>query len=160
MGNLNYLNSRSLLKQERELIFNDFSISDGINLGEIGKSIAIRRGLSIALQVRINEMLIYHVALPGTSTENLNWLERKSRVVLLKHHSTLYESIYAKEREVDWYTENNLTEKTHAIHGGGIHINTKAVGYVGMLLISGLPQVEDHQLGIEIMTNYRTGKVN
>jgi uncharacterized protein (UPF0303 family) len=66
----------------------------------------------------------------------------------------LYERISAQERGVDWYKENNLSEETHAIHGGGIPLITKDKGFVGVLLISGLPHVEDHLFGVEVVTEF------
>ena len=49
-------------------------------------------------------------------------------------------------------------DETHAIHGGGLPLITKNEGFVGMLLISGLPQVEDHLLGVEVLTEFLARK--
>ena len=35
---------------------------------------------------------------------------------------------------------------------------TKHEGFVGVLLISGLPQVEDHLLGVEVITEFLARK--
>jgi uncharacterized protein (UPF0303 family) len=66
--------------------------------------------------------------------------------------------VISKERGVNWYKENRVTEKTHAIHGGGLPLITKDQGFVGALLISGLPQVDDHLLGVEVLTEYLARK--
>ena len=96
--------------------------------------------------------------MPGSTVENQDWLDRKARVVLLKHHSTIYERVSAEERGVDWHQENNLPDETHAIHGGGLPLITKKDGFVGVLLVSGLPQVEDHLLGVEVLTEFLARK--
>jgi uncharacterized protein (UPF0303 family) len=101
---------------------------------------------------------IYHASLPGSSTENDWWLARKARVVKLKQHSTLFEQVSAKERGVDWHEENNLLDETHAIHGGGLPLISKDKGFVGSLLISGLPQIEDHLLGVRVLTEFLARK--
>ncbi|MCX6439968.1 MAG: heme-binding protein, partial [Actinobacteria bacterium] len=49
-------------------------------------------------------------------------------------------------------------EETHAVHGGGLALNVSGVGLVGILLISGLPQVHDHLLGVEIITEFLARK--
>ena len=85
-------------------------------------------------------------------------MARKARVVFLKHHSTLYERVSAEERGVDWHRENNLLDETHAIHGGGLPLITKDDGCVGILIISGLPQVDDHLLGVEVLTEFLARK--
>jgi uncharacterized protein (UPF0303 family) len=70
----------------------------------------------------------------------------------------MYERVSAQERGVDWYKENNVLEETHAIHGGGLPLITKDRGFVGVLLVSGLPQVEDHLLGVEVLTTFLASK--
>ena len=47
-----------------------------------------------------------------------------------------------------------MSEELHAIHGGGLALNVAGSGLAGILLISGLPQVEDHLLGAEVITEY------
>ena len=51
-----------------------------------------------------------------------------------------------------------MLDETHAIHGGGLPLITKGEGFVGVLLISGLPQVEDHLLGVEVLTEFLARK--
>jgi uncharacterized protein (UPF0303 family) len=46
----------------------------------------------------------------------------------------------------------------YALHGGGIPIFTKEVGFAGVLLISGLPHIEDHLLGVEVLNEYLARK--
>ena len=49
-------------------------------------------------------------------------------------------------------------DETHAIHGGGLPLKTKDGGYKGVLIISGLPQVDDHLLGVEVLTEFLARK--
>jgi uncharacterized protein (UPF0303 family) len=148
------LNSSSLLVEEQSLVISHFDVNGAVQLGEIAKTLGLFRKLPIAVEVRLGDWIIYHASLPGSTSENQWWIDRKARVVLLKHHSTLYESVWAEERGVNWHKENNLSDETHAIHGGGLPLITKDQGFVGVLLISGLPQVEDHLLGVEVLTEY------
>ncbi len=150
--------SIQLLTQERNLTLNYLDISGALEVGEIAKSLSIKRNLPVAIEVRLNDWVIYHASLTGSSPENDWWMARKARVVMLKHHSTMYERVSAEERGVDWHIENNLLDETHAIHGGGLPLITENQGFVGVLLISGLPQVEDHLLGVEVLTEYLARK--
>jgi uncharacterized protein (UPF0303 family) len=131
---------------------------DAINIGNIALNIGLTRNLPIAIEIRINNWIVYHASLPGSKPENDWWIDRKARVVMLKHHSTMYERVSAEERGVDWHKENNLLDETHAIHGGGLPLITIDKGFVGVLLISGLPQVEDHLLGVEVLTEFLARK--
>ena len=150
--------SSGLLQEELLLTLPKLDVADAMEIGEIAKSFGTQRGLPIAVEVRIGDWIIYHASLPGSTAENQWWIDRKARVVLLKHHSTMYERVSAEERGVDWHKENGLLDETHAIHGGGLPLITKNEGFVGVLLISGLPQVEDHLLGVEVLTEFLARK--
>ena len=147
-----------LLNEEQILTLPSLDLSSALEIGEIAKSLGQVRNLPIAVEVRLFDWIIYHVSLPGSKAENDWWMNRKARVVMLKHHSTMYERVSAEERGVDWHKANNLLDETHAIHGGGLPLITKDEGFVGVLLISGLPQVEDHLLGVEVLTEFLARK--
>ena len=148
----------NLLNEEAVLILPSLTNLDAFEIGQIATEIGIERKLPIAVEVRIGDWIIYHVSLPGSTPENDWWISRKARTVKLKQHSTMYERVSAEERGVDWHEENNLLDETHAIHGGGLPLITKSEGFVGVLLISGLPQVEDHLLGVEVLTEFLARK--
>jgi len=150
--------SSQLLVEEQILTLPSLSTAEALEVGEIAKSLGMARNLPIATEVRIGDWVVYHASLPGSKPENDWWMSRKARTVMLKHHSTMYERVSAEERGVDWYEENNLLDETHAIHGGGLPLITKDDGFVGVLLISGLPQVEDHLLGVEVLTEFLARK--
>ena len=150
--------SSQLMNEEQILILPSLDLTGALEIGEIAKSLGQIKNLPIAVEVRLLDWIIYHASLPGSKSENQWWIDRKARVVMLKHHSTLYERVSAEERGVDWHKENNLLDETHAIHGGGLPLITKDEGFVGILLISGLPQVEDHLLGVEVLTEFLARK--
>ena len=154
MGDNWKISSKDLLNEERLMILPFINLKTALEIGEIASSLGLLRNLPIAVEVRLGDWTIYHASLPGSTVENQWWIDRKARVVLLKHHSTMYERVSAQERGVDWHKENNLLDETHAIHGGGLPLITKNEGFVGVLLISGLPQVEDHLLGVEVLTEF------
>ena len=150
--------SKELLREEQLLKLPNLNIASAIEIGEIAKSFGVIRDLPIAVEVRLGDWIVYHASLPGSTVENQWWIDRKARVVTLKKHSTMFERVSAEERGVDWHKENNLLDETHAIHGGGLPLITKNEGFVGVLLISGLPQVEDHLLGVEVLTEFLARK--
>ena len=147
-----------LLNEKQILTLPSLDLSGALEIGEIAKSLGMVRNLPIALEVRLGDWVVYHASLPGSKAENDWWMSRKARTVMLKHHSTMHERVSAEERGVDWHKENNLLDETHAIHGGGLPLITKDDGFVGVLLISGLPQVEDHLLGVEVLTEFLARK--
>jgi len=150
--------SNGLLKEEQLLVLPDLSQKSAIEIGEIAKSLGTQRSLPIAVEVRVGDWIVYHASLPGSTPENDWWIGRKARVVKLKKHSSMFERVLAEEQGIDWHKENNLLDETHAIHGGGLPLITKDDGFVGVLIISGLPQVDDHLLGVEVLTEFLARK--
>jgi uncharacterized protein (UPF0303 family) len=151
------LNSKQLLHQEQELKLPSLMNKEAIEIGQLASELGRERKLPIAIEVRIGDWIAYHASLPGSSPENDRWIERKAAVVELKQHSTMYERIFAEERGVDWYKENNLQDETHAIHGGALPLITDE-GFKGILIISGLPQVEDHLFAVEVLIEFLARK--
>ena len=158
MSNSYSFTTKQLLNEEQFFTFDNLTPANALEIGEIAKSLGVLKSLPIAVEVRLGDWIVYHVSLPGSTVENQWWIDRKARVVTLKHHSTMFERVNAEERGVDWHKENNLLNETHAIHGGGLPLITKDQGFVGVLLISGLPQAEDHLLGVEVLTEFLARK--
>jgi uncharacterized protein (UPF0303 family) len=152
------LSSAILLEEQIKLTLPALTITDALEIGEIAKFFGQDSSLPIAVEVRVGDWIVYHASLPGSSPENDWWIGRKARVVKLKQRSTLFERVLAEERGIDWHKENNLLEETHAIHGGGLPLITKSDGFVGALLISGLPHVEDHLFGVKVLTEFLARK--
>ncbi len=152
------LSSAILLEEQIKLTLPALTITDALEIGEIAKFFGQDSSLPIAVEVRVGDWIIYHASLPGSSPENDWWIGRKARVVKLKQRSTLFERVFAEERGIDWHKENNLLDETHAIHGGGLPLITESDGFVGALLISGLPHVEDHLFGVKVLTEFLARK--
>ena len=150
--------SSGLFQEELLLTLPKLDVADALEIGQIATSFGADQGLPIAVEVRIGDWIVYHASLPGSSPENDWWIGRKARVVKLKQHSTLFERVFTEERGIDWHKENNLLDETHAIHGGGLPLITEGDGFVGALLISGLPHVEDHLFGVKVLTEFLARK--
>ena len=145
--------SKQLLDEEQMLKLPSLTNSDATEIGAIAATLGRRRNLPITIEVRIGNWMVYHASLEGSKPENDWWIKRKVAVVMLKHHSTMYERVSAEERGVDWHKENRLQDETHAIHGGALPLITDE-GFKGILIISGLPQVEDHLFAVEVITEF------
>ena len=150
--------SADLAREAATLILPSLTQSEAIEMGEIAVSIGRERSLPIAVEVRLKDWIVFHASLPGSSPENDKWIARKARVVMARAHSTIFERVLAEEQGIDWYSSTGLPEETHAVHGGGLALNVKGLGFTGILLISGLPQVEDHLLGVEAIAEYLARK--
>jgi len=149
--------SKGLLEEEEVLKLASLTNNDALEIGEIATTIGKQRKLPVAIEVRIGEWVVFHASLEGSKPENDWWIGKKSRVVMMKQHSTMYERVLAEELGIDWYKENKVGDDTHAIHGGALPLITPS-GFAGILTISGLPQVEDHLFAIEVLTEFLARK--
>ena len=136
--------SKGLLEEEAVLKLASLTNTDALEIGEIAATLGKQRKLPIAVEVRIGEWIVFHASLEGSKPENDWWL---------KHHSTMFERVSAEERGADWHKENNVEDETHAIHGGAVPLITQS-GFSGILIISGLPQVDDHLFAVEVLTEF------
>ena len=150
--------SAGLKTEEEMLVLPSFDIAAALEIGQIAFELASARELKAAIEVRIGEWTVFHASLPGTNAENDWWMGRKARVVLLTGHSSIHERVLAEETNIDWFAKHGVEEEQYAIHGGGLPINVVGKGLVGVLLVSGLPQIQDHLLGVEVLTEFLARK--
>jgi uncharacterized protein (UPF0303 family) len=149
--------SKQLLEEEEVLKLPSLTNNDALEIGEIATTLGKQRKLPVAIEVRIGEWVVFHASLEGSKPKNDWWIGKKVRVVMMKQHSTMYERVLAEELGIDWYKENKVGDDTHAIHGGALPLITPS-GFAGILIISGLPQVEDHLFAVEVLTEFLARK--
>ena len=146
-------NSKELLALENELALAVLTNKEAVEIGECVIKIAREKNLPIATRVYIGDWIAFHASLPGSDAENDRWMSRKVRTVAAKGHSSMCLRILAEEAEIaekDWYAQNNLAESDHAIHGGAFPLRVDGV-HVGTVVVSGIPQAEDHRLAVEAL---------
>ena len=149
-------NSKELLALEDELTLTVFTNKEAVEIGECVVKIAREKNLPIATRVYIGDWIAFHVSLPGSDAENDRWMARKVRTVAAKGHSSMYLRILAEEARIaekDWYAQNDLAESDHAIHGGAFPLRVDGI-HVGTVVVSGIPQEDDHRLAIESLKIY------
>ena len=152
------LSSADLEREAKALELSSLSQAEAIEIGSIAQSIGLARNLPIAVEVRLKEWIVFHASLPGSTPDNDWWIGRKARAVNLTGRSTLHERVLAEESGIDWHQLKGLEEKLYAIHGGGVALNVAGSGLAGVLIVSGLEQVADHMLGVEILTEFLARK--
>ena len=150
--------SQGLALEAKTLTLSSLTQAEALEIGAIAQEFGLDRKLPIAVEVRMKDWIVFHASLPGSTPENDWWIARKARVVNATGNSTIYERVLAEEQGIDWHEVKGLPEETHAIHGGGLALNVVGLGLTGVLIVSGLPQVEDHLLGVEIITEYLARK--
>lgn len=135
-----------LAAEEQDLQFTRFTADDAWDLGSALVAAGRRRELPIAVDITRNRHQLFHAALPGATRDNDGWIRRKTRVVDRFGHSSLYMRRASIERGTTFEAEFGLDPARYAAHGGAFPIIVRSVGPVGVVVVSGLPQVEDHRM--------------
>jgi uncharacterized protein (UPF0303 family) len=150
--------TKELLQQESDLTFSTFTNEDAIGVGQELLKLALAEKAPVIVQVRIGEQIIFHSALTESSSENDWWINRKYRVVERFKHSSMYVRVSFEEKNQSFEEDSGLDNELFAAHGGGFPINVSGIGIVGVALVSGLPQVEDHKMIIKGLNNFKQAK--
>ena len=135
-----------LAAEEEELQFSGFTNNDAWDLGSALVAAARRDGAPVAVDVSRHGHQLFHASLPGTSPDNDSWIQRKTRVVHRFGHSSLYVRQASIERGTTFEEEFGLDPALYAAHGGAFPVVVRSVGPVGAVVVSGLPQLEDHRM--------------
>ena len=135
-----------LAAEEEELQFTGFTNDDAWDLGSALVAAARRDGAPVAVDVSRHGHQLFHASLPGTSPDNDSWIQRKTRVVHRFGHSSLYVRQASVERGTTFEAEFGLDPALYAAHGGAFPVVVRSVGPVGAVVVSGLPQLEDHRM--------------
>lgn len=131
----------------RELQFPGFSPDDALNLGLLLVELGKERDLPIAK----GEQVLFHVALPGATPDNGHWIRAKQRTAARYEVPSLLVGL--RGRLGGGRIEDNawFDQSRYAAHGGAFPIFVTGVGAVATVTVSGLPQVQDHDLVVEAL---------
>jgi len=135
-----------LAAEEQDLQFSRFTNDDAWQLGAALVATGRERGLPIAVDITRNRHQLFHAALAGATPDNDSWIRRKTAVVDRFGHSSLYVRQASIERGTTFEAEFGLDPADFAAHGGAFPVLVRDVGPVGAVVVSGLPQVEDHRM--------------
>ena len=91
----------------------------------------------------------------GAVPDNDSWIENKIRVVHRFLHSSLYMRLESLADGTTFEERYGLDPARYAAHGGAFPIAIVGVGVVGVVTVSGLPQLEDHAMVVNALRQLR-----
>jgi uncharacterized protein (UPF0303 family) len=141
-----------LERQERELQFDRFDFDTAWRLGLALVDAGRERDLPIAIDIRRNGQQLFHASLPGSAPDNDAWILRKTRVVDRFGMASFHVGERARQEGTTFEEQMRLPPGEYAAHGGAFPITVRGVGVVGTVAVSGLPQLEDHELVVAVLT--------
>ncbi|MDF2442729.1 MAG: hypothetical protein JWR01_932 [Subtercola sp.] len=134
-----------LRSRERSLQFESFDHDDAFSVGSHLRDRALEGDLPVAISVVFGDQRVFHAGLPGASSDNDDWLERKFRVVRRYGESSLVIGTLFRSRGTTFELSSRLDPALFAAHGGAVPIFVRG-SLVGAVGVSGLAQEDDHEL--------------
>lgn len=140
-----------LAAQESRLVFDHFDEGTAWALGVALREAALAAALPVAISIRRNGQCLFHAALPGSSADNDGWLGRKCAVVERYGRSSLRVGEQFRVEGGSFDADARLPASEYAAHGGAFPVLVRGTGCVGVVAVSGLPELEDHRFVVEIL---------
>jgi uncharacterized protein (UPF0303 family) len=144
-----------VLAQERALELPSLSENDAIAVGMSILAKAELRNLPITIEVRRGARIVFRAARVGTCADNDVYVAGKARLVERFGHSTMYARVLYERAGRTFAEANSLGFPEYVPHGGGFPLVVQGTGPVGVVVVSGLPDYEDHALIVECLSELR-----
>ncbi|MEV0555292.1 heme-degrading domain-containing protein [Streptomyces sp. NPDC050597] len=143
-----------LEEQERRLTLPHFTYDDAWALGTLLVELARERNAPVAIDIRRGGQQLFHAALPGSTPDNDAWIDRKRRVVDRYAASSLLVGTRFRAKNTTFEDSSRLDPDVYAAHGGAFPITVEGAGVIGTVVVSGLPQLEDHAMVVEALEHF------
>lgn len=141
-----------LKQHEEELVFVSFNHHDAWRLGSLIANHAIASELGVAIDIRRHNIVLFRCVLPGATSDQEEWIRRKSASVLRFEHSTAL--LTEQFSEFDPTQGGWLAPEDYTLAGGSFPIRVRGAGVIGTITVSGLSSDDDHQLVVDGIRNY------
>ena len=140
--------------QEEILQFSHFSNEDALELGRFMLEEAKKHELKVAISIRrANGLIVFQGLMDGTNLDNEVWLDRKFNTVNREEVSSLAWFMRLKKND-QTMADKFMDEDIYACAGGGFPIRVEEAGVVGVILVSGLNHVQDHDFIVRSLSKY------
>ncbi|MFJ8155636.1 heme-degrading domain-containing protein [Streptomyces sp. NPDC094468] len=143
-----------LEKQERRLVFRQFTYDDAWALGSLLVEMARERQAPVAVDIHRGGQQLFHAALPGSTPDNDAWIARKRRVVERYGAASYLVGARFRAKGTTFEESSRLDPDTYAAHGGSFPVTVENVGVIGSVTVSGLPQLQDHRMVVEALERF------
>ncbi|OJA21479.1 hypothetical protein AZE42_11378 [Rhizopogon vesiculosus] len=103
-----------------------------------------------------SQLLFFATSGPGTQPDNMHWVKRKEAVVLRWSCSTMRMRLGLLDKGKTLQEAFEMSDPSiYAVHGGGFPVKVKGVeGVVGVIVVSGLTQEDDHAVIVDGIKEY------
>lgn len=149
-----YAAEEIIQKQEAILQFEQFSNQIAWEIGQLMVGEIHKMGIELAVSIRkLNGNIVFQYASESTNLNNQNWMDRKFNTVKLMERSSLGVTVQSKITLEEVQT-HGLSDLDYVFCGGGFPVRIKGGGIVGIIIVSNLPHVQDHEFIVKCLSKY------
>ena len=146
--------SETLHAEAASLTLPRFAEAEALALGRILTDLGA--GLTIVINIRTPDRTLFHAALPGSGPINDRWIRRKSATALLFQEASLAVGVRTRAKG-ESLAKFGLPVEDYAEQGGAVPIRVAGAGVVAVVTVSGLAQVDDHNLAVAGLRQLKAG---
>jgi uncharacterized protein (UPF0303 family) len=137
-----------LEQQEHLLRFTSFNPETAWELGCILRNLLMDCRAGGTVEIELADHLLFACATPTSNAGQADWIRRKRNVVRRFGRSSYAIGRLLESNNETLQSRHCLRAADYAAHGGGFPILLEGTGPVGSVVMSGLPQRDDHSLVI------------
>lgn len=141
------------LEQLSELSVGEMSADDAVDLGLVAVALIRERDLNLAVDVTLHGHSMFRAKLKNTGPENDFWLDAKAAVAARFGEPSLLVKLRHLEAGTPFEDRDDIDHTRLKAHGGSIPLRNRAA-VVGMITVSGEPDVIDHEVAAEALRRY------
>ena len=140
-----------IAEQERVLQFAAFNADVAWQLGGRLRMLAVSSGRPVATAIWMAGALLFYTGTPGITLDHEFWLQRKRATVERFGRSSYAIGLELARDGSTLEARQGLATQQFAVHGGGFPLRLEKTGCVGAVVLSGLPQREDHSMVVQAL---------
>lgn len=141
---------------EQAYTFSTFDANIAFKLGMFYLNQAQKDNLPIVVDISSNDLVFFHFANTGSTTNNEHFIQRKKNTVMRFYHSTWWVSHKVKHDVQAMHEKYGTNNQDFSLLYGGWPIIVQGLGVIGSICISGLTQEQDNQLIMDGLNQFFT----
>lgn len=144
-----------LLKQESQLQFPAFSNADALAIGTMITQQSVSNNYPVVIDICRHGQTLYYFANTGSSPDNEEWVSRKKKLTNRFGHCSMLMRLKFKHYNPDSFHVNGVTlDSSYTLSGGCFPIYIKNTGPIGTITVSGLTDIDDHNLVVNAIAQH------
>ncbi len=140
---------KAIAEQESSLQFAAFGAEMAWTLGCSLRDAALAKGAAMTMEIQVAGRTLFACATDGAPAGQADWIRRKRNTVMRFGRSSYAMGLLLELEGKTIEARHGLTLADFAMHGGGFPVVLQGTGLVGSVVVSGLPQRQDHAMVVE-----------